>query len=422
MIVESKLFPNTTQESDTDVLVLRYGPRHVLVLLPKTYKELLATTHSVFGLALGSTIVFETSDLNVCQDTAVEIHSDAWEAIASTVSSVSVKSVDLAPPRGDETRGGEDSGTTHTRRKASVTPRRAQKATSRLPSEIIQTVSGPTTSYDDVRDSLPTDDLGDEELGSYDDDFDLTPAVRKGKGKSRAWVESDGEHDEEEGSAEGPNIARLPASYISRNIKIEPSFSIVPSPPKRSTPAASPQRVIRPHRLFSPKAKLVLAKPVAPIPPPAPSDEENEAKSLTQNPAQAPSEVSPSPEKTASNPAPPKDAEHDIPVAHPKFKPQLKPPVSPTQAPSKAPPSNKMLITIRHPPTEKENKFRVKGTHSVGRVLTSACAAFDLDPEGATLTLWTEEDGLEMSYLCRNEWPMNNVAEDGSTFNIQLAK
>jgi hypothetical protein len=194
-----------------------------------------------------------------------------------------------------ETRGGENNGTPHARRKASLTLKRAQKATSRFPCEVTQSVSGPTTSYDDVRDSLPTDDLGDEELGSYDDDFDLTPAVRKGKGKSRARIESDDEHDDEEGPAEGPNIARLPASYISRNIKIEPSFSIVPSPPKRSTPASSPQRVIRPHRLFSPKAKLVLAKPVA-HPPPAPSDEENEAKSLTHNPAQASSEVSPSPE------------------------------------------------------------------------------------------------------------------------------
>ena len=189
------------------------------------------------------------------------------------------------------TRGGEDSGTPHVRRKASLTLKRAQKATSRLPCEVTKSVSGPTTSYDDVPDSLPTDDLGDEEFGSYDDDFDLTPAVRKVKGKSRARIESDGEHDDEEESAEGPNIARLPASYISRNIKFEPSFLIVPSPPKRSTPAASPQRITRPHRLFSPKAKLVLAKPVAPIPPPAPSDEEIEAKSLTHNYAQTSSEV-----------------------------------------------------------------------------------------------------------------------------------
>jgi hypothetical protein len=36
-------------------------------------QELMATTQSVFGPALGSAVIFETSDLNVCQgDTAVE--------------------------------------------------------------------------------------------------------------------------------------------------------------------------------------------------------------------------------------------------------------------------------------------------------------------------------------------------------------
>jgi hypothetical protein len=40
------------------------------------------------------------------------------------------------------------------------------------------------------------------------------------------------------------------------------------------------------------------------------------------------------------------------------------------------------LITIRHPPSEKENKFKVKATHTVGRVLSSACVAFGLNPNG----------------------------------------
>ena len=53
-------------------------------------------------------------------------------------------------------------------------------------------------------------------------------------------------------------------------------------------------------------------------------------------------------------------------------------------APAPAPtlPSDKLLITIRHPPTETENKFKVKATHTVGRVLSSACVAFGLNPNG----------------------------------------
>jgi hypothetical protein len=135
----------------------------------------------------------------------------------------------------------------------------AHKAPSKLPNEVAQSensLSGPATSHDDVHDIFPIDDLGDEDLKSYDDDFDVTPAVRKGKGKSRVRIE--GEHDNE-GAAEGPSVARLPASYASRSAKTEPSFSIIHSPPKRSAPAASPQRTIRrgAHRLFSPRVKSV---------------------------------------------------------------------------------------------------------------------------------------------------------------------
>jgi hypothetical protein len=136
--------------------------------------------------------------------------------------------------------------------------------------------------------------LGDE-LGSYDDDFDVTPAVRKGKGKSRARIESDGERDDDEGPTEVPSVARLPASYTSRNAKIEPSFSIVPSLPKRSTPAASPQNTARggAYRLFSPRAKSALIKP---IPPPKPSEEEKEGKPLAHHAMQGALDASPSPE------------------------------------------------------------------------------------------------------------------------------
>jgi hypothetical protein len=55
----------------------------------------------VFGSLLASTVIFETSDLNICEDVAVEIHPDAWEAIALSVSSVAIKDNDLASSRGD---------------------------------------------------------------------------------------------------------------------------------------------------------------------------------------------------------------------------------------------------------------------------------------------------------------------------------
>ncbi|KAH9018778.1 hypothetical protein EDB83DRAFT_172832 [Lactarius deliciosus] len=142
-------------------------------------------------------------------------------------------------------------------------------------------------------------------------------------------------------------------------------------------------------------------------------------------------------EPAAPTPAALKDAQHEYPP-QPKFNPQLKVPAqfaaapasttssapAPAQTPAKAAPHpfDKILITIRHTPTEKENKFKVKSTHLVGRVLTSACSAFGLNPTGATLMAWTEEDGLEMTSPCTNDASMGTVATDGAIFIIELAK
>jgi hypothetical protein len=52
-------------------------------------------------VAITSTLVFETSDLDVCQDVAVEIHPAAWEAIALTVSTILAKKKDSASSRGE---------------------------------------------------------------------------------------------------------------------------------------------------------------------------------------------------------------------------------------------------------------------------------------------------------------------------------
>lgn len=64
-------------------------------------KELLTTTRAVFGVAITSTLVFETTDLDVCEDFAVEIHPAAWEAIALTVSTIVVKKKDPTSSYGE---------------------------------------------------------------------------------------------------------------------------------------------------------------------------------------------------------------------------------------------------------------------------------------------------------------------------------
>jgi len=117
-----------------------------------------------------------------------------------------------------------------------------------------------------------------------------------------------------------------------------------------------------------------------------------------------------------------RETQNDDSASPSKFKPQLKVDVATAPAPASTLPSDKLLITIRHPPTKTENKFKVKATHTVGRVLSSACVAFGLNPNGASLMHWSEEDGVETSYRCETDLSMGGVAVDGSIFIIELAK
>ncbi|KAH8981755.1 hypothetical protein EDB86DRAFT_416390 [Lactarius hatsudake] len=435
MLVSSKNFPQSTNSSTRHTLVLRHGSRNVLVLLPRTYQELLIITRSVFGMARSSTFVFETNELDICQDVAVEIHPATWEAVALTLSSLVVKERNLGSSR---TRGQRDNATLHhshiTHGNSPLVNRHAHDAPSGSSNDQSDNGLTPATSYDDVPDSMPTDDFAEEELGSYDDDFGYTPAPPKGKGKAkataRARIESDDDdEDDDDGRAEDAAAARGPGWFVpypvqSTAIKADPSFSILPlSPPKRAgVPAASPQRLSVHAPVLSDEEHVEVRSPVKPL----------------RKPVQLVPDSSPlTDEPAAPTPAALKDAQHEYPP-QPKFNPQLKVPAqfaaAPASATSSAPapaqtpakpasqPFDKILITIRHTPTEKENKFKVKSTHLVGRVLTSACSAFGLNPTGATLMAWTEEDGLEMTSPCTNDASMGTVATDGAIFIIELAK
>jgi hypothetical protein len=156
--------------------------------------------------------------------------------------------------------------------------------------------SAPATSYDDIPDALPTDDLAEEDLGSFDDDVDIALAPRKGKGKARVRVESDvdAEDGDEEGYVEALPVAKLPASYRLRHA-VEPSFSIAPSSsPKR---VGTPPRTVRglrgAHGPFSPvKVRSSLGKS---FPPATPSDEEGDVKPPAYKPTRVASDESPRP-------------------------------------------------------------------------------------------------------------------------------
>jgi hypothetical protein len=188
----------------------------------------------------------------------------------------------------------------HMGRRSSLTPKRAHIAASGSYNDVFQSEIGPSasaTSYDDLQDSLPTDDFAEEELGSHDDNVDVPPASRKGKDimRSRPRIESDDEFEDgdEEGYVEAPPVVKSPPSHRIRKAA-EPTFSIIPSSSKRV--ATSPKTVRGTGGLFSPvRPRSALIKSA---PPPVPSDEEQwETKSPRAN-AVAPN---PSPKKDAQN-------------------------------------------------------------------------------------------------------------------------
>ncbi|KAI0291280.1 hypothetical protein BC826DRAFT_485534 [Russula brevipes] len=260
-----------------------------------------------------------------------------------------------------------------TRGKSSFTPRRAREAASGSSNEVSR-----VTSYGDIQDGFPADHVAEEDPGSYDDDFDVALAPRKSKSKSRARIGFDDEPEDggEEGYVEAPPIVKLPASYRLRNAG-EPAFSIVPSPSKR---VSTPSRTSRGLGLLS--SIRVRSGPAKSFPPPALNDEEQgEAKPPTYKLTQIASDESPCPGG---------QFQKDDPATPSKFKPRLKPQVSPALVPAPASHGDRLLITIRHLPTEKDNKFKVKATHAAGRVLTIACVAFELNASGyVCLLTWS---------------------------------
>jgi hypothetical protein len=189
-------------------------------------------------------------------------------------------------------------------RRSSLTPKRAHIAASGSYNDVLHSEIGPSasaTSYDDLQDSLPTDDLAEEELGSHDDDLDVAPAVRKGKGtmRSRHRIESDDEleDDDEEGYVEAPPVVKSPPSHRIRKA-VEPTFSIIPSSSKR---VSTSPKTVRGTGLFSPVRPRSVIMPglIKSVPPPVLSDEEQwETKSPRAN-------------GTAPNPSPKKAGQND---------------------------------------------------------------------------------------------------------------
>jgi len=73
-----------------DMIILWYRTRRIVVHLPMTYDDLVATARSTFGLSDAVQMHFESSDFKSTGYTFVEIPSAAWSAVRSILASVHV--------------------------------------------------------------------------------------------------------------------------------------------------------------------------------------------------------------------------------------------------------------------------------------------------------------------------------------------
>ncbi|KAI0061894.1 hypothetical protein BV25DRAFT_1916552 [Artomyces pyxidatus] len=385
MRVTSSLLPNSTQSSQADVLILKHAQRRVLVGVPKTFQDLITVSRELFALAPEVNLTFETDDLNICQQVAVEIHPTCWDAISLALCTVNIK--------------------TERAIKNTVREPAVERVVGRAPSVPVMATEIPVnpssgSSVDDDMVNIPSDDLYDDELYEEGDDTEVSPM--KGKGRARQRIESEEEEEEEE---EEEDI--MPGSSTQPTIESAiPAMSSVKTSLVRAAPASA-SHVLTPkdnvRDMFSPNGKTALSYD---------KDDWNTMGKNTDNVGAG----SPSLDRISKSKGTPQKAVKypslDATPA-PKFKPQV-------AHPADALPDGKILITIAHPSSGQESKFKVKGKHLVGRVLASACAAFKIDATHAKLLIQTEDDGVEMSYECKIDESMAEAgADNGSHFTIQ---
>ncbi|THH20499.1 hypothetical protein EW146_g875 [Bondarzewia mesenterica] len=463
------------------VLILNCGGKKVLVEVPESFAKLERLARDVFSVAQGA-LVLETDDLDICQGTPIYIHSSAWNQVKYCVGTVAISVQNQGLVDGID----EKTTVPAVARASTAKPESVNINTSlgvsAGPSSLAHIRRGDSSSHPPVEGQFDVPDSRSENAPVRDyldeEDYEEQPiSPLKGKGRARNQILSD---DEEDDAKENIFIATSPLINrpASARMSVQSTYGGTPASTKKrvSRPPASALSPLFPRNdvndMFSPKGKTASYKMLATSPDTgADSADENKAggstdtyEMVTSPRAAVPSRQAPKAlhrdedlfERAKASPvqkqiyrpdiASPKQispskwtsqsvasqGESDAPsTAKPKFKPQLlkqSPVLSAdktqghVQMPSQL--DDKILITIAHPPTGQENKFKIKGRHVVERVLISACNAFKLDYERARLVLQEadeSEDEMELMMECSNEDTMTKAgAYDGSMFIIKL--
>ncbi|KZV63622.1 hypothetical protein PENSPDRAFT_757807 [Peniophora sp. CONT] len=483
MLPQSAVFTSASTTSTSpvgDVLVLSSGLRRVLVPVPASYADLVALSKDTFNIDTDA-FAFETDDLNICRGSSVEIHSSSWEAVRSVVGTVSVvvvKNDAATSSRRIRVSTSIMEGLNEQDVKPASTSARISTVSSRVLTEKQITLKEEQenvlpSSLDGDIETQVEDELFGETAEEDEEDEQLFRSPVKGKGRARARIYSDDENELDE-----PATSTLSAKHRTSIVSPRPSATGSRATPRDVDDIFSPARPVRSKKvpipaadsseendenLAPPRIKLSTQRRVTPV---AFEEEENdenaapsplrqsiarsearistsanpEVRSVKKTPHKANNyaaqdEVSPSPKpkfRPARSPQPTAGTSTHAPVQSSALrlstvafdadesKPRKVEPIAPLRETAPLP-NEKILITIAHPESDQESKFKIKGKHLAERVISHACDAFKLDMNYARLMLEEEVDGIEMSSECdRNQMMISAGVRNGSYLVIVM--
>ncbi|VDB88934.1 unnamed protein product [Peniophora sp. CBMAI 1063] len=471
---------SATSPSGGDVLVLSSGLKRVLVPVPASYGELVTLTKDTFNFDTDA-LVFETDDLNICRGSSVEIHKSSWEAVRSVVGTVSVVVVkgDAATSSRrirvstsiQQGLNEQDVKPMSTSSRVSVSSRVLTEKQITLKEEQENVL--PSSLDGDVETQVEDELFGETAEEEEEEDILLSPV--KGKGRARNRILSDDEDELNE-----PATSTLSVKHtVNRFVSPRPSAASARPTPRDVDDMFSPARPVRSKKapvmsndsseendenLAPPRIRLSAARRVTPI---AFEEEdeidENTAPSpLRQSIARSEARISTStnPEVRSVKKTPHKTnnyaAQDEVsPSPKPKFRPARSPqPTASGSSSGHAPvqrsalrqstlnfdaeesqksrkvepiaplreaeplPDEKILVTIAHPDSQQESKFKIKGKHTVEKILKPACQAFGLDMNYARLILEEEVDGIEMSSECDRHQTMISAGVRNNSYLV----
>ncbi|KAA1477504.1 hypothetical protein DENSPDRAFT_588410 [Dentipellis sp. KUC8613] len=476
MLVSSTLGPRAQGVlSEGEVMLLKYGSKRMLVEVPSDYEGLVNLTRDVFSIEYDK-VTFETADLDICGGETAEIHSRVWSSICNVVGvvNVSIQSIDssrYAPVPLEALH--EDIG------KENVCPSgvrlslKGSGSTSSRSAAASKGVLSPreesSQDYDKLADemeNIPNSDELDDQLdedNEYYDEQPVSPTKAKGKGRTRNQIMSDDEEEQDEEQVEeqvlapssSKNTASNTASPAASRFSTERDVKGFSSPKVKAAPRDvddlfSPREKSRPQKssslrkdieddeteeehVSSPNrqeegVKLLFKERLQTSSSTSSPRKETYVKSgskTSYTDTKSETTASPKPATSKFKPAVRASASREASVASRAAEEPAAPASKKHAATEEKPgPDEKIFVTISHPPSGAESKFKFKGKHAVGRVLMSACQAFHLESEGAKLMLLDEEyleDGIEMTSELSNYDTMHQAGVvSGNHLHISL--